>query len=180
VYVAATSVERVEGGCDERVPGAGGQEDVHVAGGTGAGDWSEGEAPERLGKELWGERDGETSGDEGANGELVAGDRHEVGLKAGSAAGADDQPVRRGGAPVVVAEVREVHVRQSGQAVVGRQRDHERLAQEVAAFAAGWLVPWFCGVLKAHCEMQVTGSDASRQVVRSLVNGDLRAGVSLA
>ena len=158
-------VECVEDGWDERVSGAGWQQGVDVAGGARAGDGSEGEVVERVGEELRGERDGESAGDEGADGELVVGDRDEVRLEAGGAAGADDQSVGRGGGPVVVAEVGETHFGALGQAVVGCERDHELLAEEVTAFDAGWLLPRAGAVLEGDREVQLTGSDARRQVV---------------
>src|SRR5439155_24567167 len=98
------AVQRVQGGGDERVPVAGGQHGVDVASGGRAGDGSQRELLERVGEELGHEGHGQSSGDEGADRQLVVGDRDEVRLEAGRAAGADDQPVGRGGGPVVVAE----------------------------------------------------------------------------
>ena len=98
-------------------------------------------------------------------------------LEAGGAAGADDQSVGQGGGPVVFAEVGETHFGALGQGVVGCERDHELLAEEVAAFDSGWLLPRAGAVLEGDREVQLAGSDARRQVVCSLVDGDLGVGV---
>jgi hypothetical protein len=121
------------------VPVAGGQERVDVSGGAASCDGSQREVLERVGEELGGEGDGESLADERANGELVVGDRDEVGSEAGGLAGSNDEAAGRGGGPVVVAEIGEANLPLVGQAVVGREHDHELLAQEVAALEVGFM-----------------------------------------
>ena len=65
-----------------------------------------------------------------------------------------------------------------GQGVIGRKGDHELLAKEVAAFQPGWFLPRAGGVLEGDREVQLTGPDARRQVVRAFVDDDLRGGVA--
>src|SRR3954470_21659660 len=135
--VRGGDVERVEGGGDEWMSLAGREQRVDVARGGGAGYRSEGEVFEGLGEELGGEGDGESAADEGADRELVAGDGDEVGREAGGLAGAEDEAVGGGGGPVVLAEVGEPDVRARRQGVLGGERDHESLLQEVVAFESG-------------------------------------------
>jgi hypothetical protein len=61
--------------------------------------------------------------------------------------------------------------------MIGCERDREMLAQEVPAFESRWLLARLRGVLEGQREMQLAGSDARRQVVGSLVDGDLGVGM---
>ena len=124
-----------------------------------------------------GERHGQSAADEGADGKLVVGDRDEVRLEAGGAAGPHDQAVGHCNGPVVFAEIGETHFGALGQGMVGCERDHELLAKQVTAFGPGRFLPRAGAVLEGDREVQFTGPHACRQVVCALVDGDLGVGV---
>ncbi|HEX7299226.1 MAG TPA: hypothetical protein VF257_09465 [Solirubrobacteraceae bacterium] len=146
---------------------AGREERVDVAVRTLAGDGAQRGVHEGLGEQARCERDGKAAGDEAADGELVSRDRDEARLEARGAAGTDDEPVRVGGGPVLVGQVAEADRLLRGELVLGRERDQERFAHQVAAFDPLVFASREGGVLKGDGEVEVSGSQALGQLVRA-------------
>ena len=154
-----------EGHFGEWVSVAGWEQGVDVALWCGAVDRAKCGVFEGVGEQLGGERDGESAGDEGADGELVAGDGNQARFKAGGAAGAHDDSVGRGGGPVVVGEVDEADAWLAGEPVLWRKGDEELFAKEVVAFESVVLVGCPGGVLEADGEVQLAGPYAGGEFV---------------
>src|ERR1700737_344085 len=133
---------------------------VHVSSWAVTVDRAQRGVAERLAEQAWDERDGQAADNQRADRELVVRERDKAWLEAGGATGADDQTVGVRGGPIFIGQVAEAYGALTGEPMVGRKRDQERFAEQVATFETGVFASREYRVLEVDGHVELSGPDA--------------------
>ena len=144
---------------------AGRQQRVDVARDGHIRDRAQREILERVDEQLSDERHRKAADDQRPDCKLVVGDGNEPWLKARRAAGADDHAVGQRDGPVVVAEIRETHVRLRSEAMVRGERHQEALLKKVVTADSGCILERLARVLVGDRQIELAGGDPRREPI---------------